>query len=62
MFGLSFRKLVSDIEQDFLLRISDVFTVDAAEASHLYSLLLQCMDYRQAVSQPSAKQSQENKL
>ncbi|XP_024909002.1 transient receptor potential cation channel subfamily M member 6 isoform X5 [Cynoglossus semilaevis] len=44
------RKLVSDIEQDFLLRISDVFTVDAAEASHLYSLLLQCMDYRQAIT------------
>uniref|UniRef100_A0A665US06 non-specific serine/threonine protein kinase n=1 Tax=Echeneis naucrates TaxID=173247 RepID=A0A665US06_ECHNA len=31
-------------------RIGDVFGVDRAEASHLYNLLLKCMDHRQSVS------------
>ena len=40
----------ADIEEDFLVRIGDVFGVETAEASQLYSLLLQCMDHRQSVS------------
>lgn len=41
----------TDIQDDFLVRIEDVFGVERAEASQLYSLLLQCMDHRQSVSE-----------
>ncbi|XP_040898692.1 transient receptor potential cation channel subfamily M member 6 isoform X4 [Toxotes jaculatrix] len=44
------RQLDADIKEDFLVRIGDVFGVDRAEASHLYSLLLQCMDNRQSIT------------
>uniref|UniRef100_A0A3B4VK82 non-specific serine/threonine protein kinase n=1 Tax=Seriola dumerili TaxID=41447 RepID=A0A3B4VK82_SERDU len=44
------RQLDEDIKEDFLIKIGDVFGVDRAEASHLYSLLLQCMDHRQSIT------------
>lgn len=44
------RQLQADIKDNFLIRIEDVFGVKRAEASELYSLLLQCMDHRQSVS------------
>lgn len=47
----AFRQLDADIQEDFLVRIGDVFGVDKAEASHFYSLLLQCMQHRQSVSE-----------
>uniref|UniRef100_A0A672JPF2 non-specific serine/threonine protein kinase n=1 Tax=Salarias fasciatus TaxID=181472 RepID=A0A672JPF2_SALFA len=40
-------QLDADIEEDFLVRIERVFAVERTEASHLYTLLLQCMDHRQ---------------
>ena len=47
----SCRQLDADIKEDFLVRIGDVFGVERPEASHLYTLLLQCMDHRQSVSE-----------
>lgn len=47
----SFSQLDADIKEDFLVRIGDVFGVDRAEALQLYSLILQCMDHRESVSQ-----------
>ncbi|XP_038558702.1 transient receptor potential cation channel subfamily M member 6 isoform X1 [Micropterus salmoides] len=44
------RQLDADIKEDFLVRIGDVFGVERAEASQLYSLLLQCMDHRQSIT------------
>ncbi|KAM8866020.1 transient receptor potential cation channel subfamily M member 6 isoform 2-T6 [Synchiropus picturatus] len=44
------RHLEADIKGDFLVRIRAVFGVNAAEASHLYSLLLRCMDHRQSIT------------
>ncbi|XP_034721988.1 transient receptor potential cation channel subfamily M member 1-like, partial [Etheostoma cragini] len=44
------RQLDADIQADLLVRVGAVFGVEAAEASQLCSLLLQCMDHRQAVS------------
>uniref|UniRef100_A0A667WKU2 non-specific serine/threonine protein kinase n=1 Tax=Myripristis murdjan TaxID=586833 RepID=A0A667WKU2_9TELE len=44
------RQLAADIQEDFLVRIANVFGVERAEASHLYSLLLQCMDHRQSIT------------
>ncbi|KAI3372384.1 hypothetical protein L3Q82_022882, partial [Scortum barcoo] len=44
------RPLDADIKEDFLVRIGDVFGVDRAEASGLYSLLLECMDHRQSIT------------
>uniref|UniRef100_A0A665UQT8 non-specific serine/threonine protein kinase n=1 Tax=Echeneis naucrates TaxID=173247 RepID=A0A665UQT8_ECHNA len=44
------RQLDTDIKEDFLARIGDVFGVDRAEASHLYNLLLKCMDHRQSIT------------
>ncbi|XP_040010263.1 transient receptor potential cation channel subfamily M member 6 isoform X9 [Xiphias gladius] len=44
------RQLDADIKEDFLVRIGDVFGVDRAEASHLYTLFLQCMDHRQSIT------------
>lgn len=51
---LCFRELEADIKEDFLVRIGQAFGVDQSEASHLYSLLLQCMDHRQSVSENDA--------
>lgn len=45
------RQLDSDIRDDFLVKIEDVFGVGRAEASQLYNLLLRCMDHRQSVSE-----------
>uniref|UniRef100_A0A672JQ84 Transient receptor potential cation channel, subfamily M, member 6 n=1 Tax=Salarias fasciatus TaxID=181472 RepID=A0A672JQ84_SALFA len=42
--------LDADIEEDFLVRIERVFAVERTEASHLYTLLLQCMDHRQSIT------------
>ncbi|KAK7933882.1 hypothetical protein WMY93_004778 [Mugilogobius chulae] len=47
---LCFSELEADIKDDFLIRISQVFSVDRSEASHLYSLLMQCMDHRQCIT------------
>lgn len=47
----SCRQLDADIKEDFLVRIGDVFGIERQEASHLYTLLLQCMDHRQSVSE-----------
>ncbi|XP_055368101.1 transient receptor potential cation channel subfamily M member 6 isoform X2 [Betta splendens] len=44
------RQLDADIKEDFLVRIGNVFVVDREEASQLYSLLLQCMDYRDSIT------------
>ncbi|XP_034068678.1 transient receptor potential cation channel subfamily M member 6 isoform X4 [Gymnodraco acuticeps] len=44
------RQLDADIKENFLLRIGDVFGVEMAEASQLYTLLLQCMDHRQSIT------------
>uniref|UniRef100_A0AAQ4RKL0 Transient receptor potential cation channel, subfamily M, member 6 n=1 Tax=Gasterosteus aculeatus aculeatus TaxID=481459 RepID=A0AAQ4RKL0_GASAC len=44
------RPLDADIKEDFLVRIGNVFRVESAEASHLCSVLLQCMDHRESVS------------
>uniref|UniRef100_A0A672JL72 non-specific serine/threonine protein kinase n=1 Tax=Salarias fasciatus TaxID=181472 RepID=A0A672JL72_SALFA len=44
------RCLDADIEEDFLVRIERVFAVERTEASHLYTLLLQCMDHRQSIT------------
>ncbi|TMS03286.1 Transient receptor potential cation channel subfamily M member 6 [Larimichthys crocea] len=44
------RQLDADIREDFLVRIGNVFGVDRAEASQLYSLLLQCMAHRQSIT------------
>uniref|UniRef100_A0A8C5DXX2 Transient receptor potential cation channel subfamily M member 6-like n=1 Tax=Gouania willdenowi TaxID=441366 RepID=A0A8C5DXX2_GOUWI len=38
------KQLETDIEEDFLARIGDVFALDMAEATNLYALLLQCME------------------
>ncbi|XP_029960289.1 transient receptor potential cation channel subfamily M member 6 isoform X2 [Salarias fasciatus] len=43
-------QLDADIEEDFLVRIERVFAVERTEASHLYTLLLQCMDHRQSIT------------
>ncbi|XP_042276131.1 transient receptor potential cation channel subfamily M member 6 isoform X2 [Thunnus maccoyii] len=44
------KQLDADIKEDFLARIGDVFGVERTEASHLYTLLLQCMDHRQSIT------------
>nr|XP_046242836.1 transient receptor potential cation channel subfamily M member 6 isoform X2 [Scatophagus argus] len=44
------RQLEADIKEDFLVRIEHVFAVERAEASELYSLLLQCMDHRESIT------------
>ncbi|XP_069034204.1 transient receptor potential cation channel subfamily M member 6 isoform X1 [Embiotoca jacksoni] len=44
------RQLDADIEEDFLVRIGGVFGVERTEATHLYTLLLQCMDHRQSIT------------
>ncbi|XP_047447059.1 transient receptor potential cation channel subfamily M member 6 isoform X2 [Mugil cephalus] len=43
-------QLEADIKEDFLVRIGDVFGVERTEATHLYTLLLQCMDHRQSIT------------
>uniref|UniRef100_A0AAQ4PQL4 non-specific serine/threonine protein kinase n=1 Tax=Gasterosteus aculeatus aculeatus TaxID=481459 RepID=A0AAQ4PQL4_GASAC len=44
------RPLDADIKEDFLVRIGNVFRVESAEASHLCSVLLQCMDHRESIT------------
>ncbi len=44
------RKLDSDIEEDVLLRIQEMFDVERQEASELLSILMECMEYRELVS------------
>ncbi len=44
------RKLDSDIEEDVLLRIQEMFGVERQEASELLSVLMECMEYRELVS------------
>ncbi|XP_071338532.1 transient receptor potential cation channel subfamily M member 6 isoform X2 [Trachinotus anak] len=44
------RQLDADLKEDFLVRIGHMFGVDIGEASHLYNLLVQCMDHRQSIT------------
>ncbi|XP_076125651.1 transient receptor potential cation channel subfamily M member 6 [Alosa pseudoharengus] len=44
------RQMDRDIKDDLLLRIQDMFSMDKREASELYSLLMDCMDHREAVT------------
>ncbi|KAM4616830.1 transient receptor potential cation channel subfamily M member 6 [Polymixia lowei] len=44
------RQLDADIQEDFLVRIGNVFGVERTEASHLYALLLECMNHRQSIT------------
>ncbi|XP_062418010.1 transient receptor potential cation channel subfamily M member 6-like [Pungitius pungitius] len=44
------RPLGADIKEDFLVRIGNVFGVESAEASHLCSVLLQCMNHRESIT------------
>ncbi|KAM8886032.1 transient receptor potential cation channel subfamily M member 6 isoform 2-T4 [Spinachia spinachia] len=44
------RSLDADIKEDLLVRIGNVFGVESAEASHLCSVLLQCMDHRESIT------------
>lgn len=48
--GTVYRQLDTDIQEDFLLRIGGMFGLERADASQLYNLLMECMDYRQSVS------------
>ncbi|XP_067376278.1 transient receptor potential cation channel subfamily M member 6 isoform X3 [Channa argus] len=44
------RQLDTDIKEDFLVRIGDVFGVEREEVLQLYNLLLQCMDHRESIT------------
>ncbi|KAM4576523.1 transient receptor potential cation channel subfamily M member 6 isoform 2-T2 [Odontesthes bonariensis] len=44
------RQLDPDIIEDFLVRIANVFEVERAEATCLYTLLQQCMDHRDSIT------------
>ncbi|XP_036835435.1 transient receptor potential cation channel subfamily M member 6 isoform X3 [Oncorhynchus mykiss] len=44
------RQLDTDIQEDFLLRIGGMFGLERADASQLYNLLMECMDYRQSIT------------
>ncbi|XP_051551691.1 transient receptor potential cation channel subfamily M member 6-like isoform X1 [Myxocyprinus asiaticus] len=44
------RKLDSDIKEDFLLRIQEMFCVERPEAIELFNILMECMEYREAIS------------
>nr|XP_015827713.2 transient receptor potential cation channel subfamily M member 6 [Nothobranchius furzeri] len=44
------RELDEDIKEDFLVRIGDVFGIERAEATDLFTLLQQCMDHRQSIT------------
>lgn len=45
-----YRQLDTDIKEDFLLRIGGMFGLERADVNQLYKLLMECMDYRQSVS------------
>uniref|UniRef100_A0A3P8ZDJ4 non-specific serine/threonine protein kinase n=1 Tax=Esox lucius TaxID=8010 RepID=A0A3P8ZDJ4_ESOLU len=44
------RQLATDIQEDFLQRIAGMFGLERADARQLYSLLMECMDYRQSIT------------
>ncbi|XP_073696374.1 transient receptor potential cation channel subfamily M member 6 [Garra rufa] len=44
------RKLDSDIKEDVLLRIQEMFNVERPEASELLSILMECMEHRELIS------------
>uniref|UniRef100_A0A673JTY3 non-specific serine/threonine protein kinase n=1 Tax=Sinocyclocheilus rhinocerous TaxID=307959 RepID=A0A673JTY3_9TELE len=44
------RMLDSDIKEDVLLRIQEMFVVDRQEASELLSILMECMEYRELIT------------
>uniref|UniRef100_A0A671NU51 non-specific serine/threonine protein kinase n=1 Tax=Sinocyclocheilus anshuiensis TaxID=1608454 RepID=A0A671NU51_9TELE len=44
------RMLDSDIKEDVLLRIREMFVVDRQEASELLSILMECMEYRELIT------------
>lgn len=44
------RQLDADIKEDFLVRIEHVFGVERTEATHLYTILQQCMDHRESIT------------
>ncbi|XP_072289423.1 transient receptor potential cation channel subfamily M member 6 [Eucyclogobius newberryi] len=43
-------ELEAHSKEDILVRIGQAFAVDRSEASHLYSLLLKCMEHRQCIT------------
>ncbi|KAF7667896.1 hypothetical protein LDENG_00042370 [Lucifuga dentata] len=43
-------QLDANIKEDFLVKIGNVFGVEKTEASHLYTLLMQCMDHRLSIA------------
>lgn len=45
-----FRKLDPDIKEDLLLRIQKTFNFGKAQASNIYKLLMECIDFRDSVS------------
>ena len=44
------RQLDADLQDDFLDKIGREFGVDRTEASDIFGLLMNCMDYRLSVS------------
>ncbi|KAI7813574.1 transient receptor potential melastatin 6, partial [Triplophysa rosa] len=44
------RKLDSDIKEDFVLRIQEMFSVDRPEAVELLNTLMECMEHREAIT------------
>ena len=44
------RQLDADLQEDFLDKIGKEFGVDSKEASDIFYVLLNCMDYRRSVS------------
>jgi len=44
------RKLDSDIKEDVLQRIQDMFDVERAESIELLNILMECMEHRELVS------------
>ncbi|CAG5922165.1 unnamed protein product [Menidia menidia] len=44
------RQLDPDIMEDFLVRIENMFGVERAQSTHLYTLFQQCMDHRDSIT------------
>uniref|UniRef100_A0A8C9VQF0 TRPM SLOG domain-containing protein n=1 Tax=Scleropages formosus TaxID=113540 RepID=A0A8C9VQF0_SCLFO len=45
------RQLDPDIREDILLRIQTTLGLDKAESNHIFKLLMECMDFRDSVSE-----------
>ncbi|XP_051749602.1 transient receptor potential cation channel subfamily M member 6 isoform X2 [Ctenopharyngodon idella] len=44
------RKLDSDIKEDVLLRIQDMFGVERPESTELFNILMECMEHRELIT------------